>query len=356
MAKAKKLPSGNWRVQASKMIDGKLVRRSFTDSDRKKALRAANNWLNEIADSFIDFEDITLAEAYSRYIKSKSKVLSPNSVREYKRHSKNYLQSIMPLRLKSLTNEKIQTAINLDAVGKSAKTVHDIAGLLSGVLKMFYPGFNLRLTLPKKEKPSLYIPTENEIKTLIAAVKDTDMELPILLAAFGPMRRGEICALTSADINGCTVTINKAMAQDDDKEWVIKPPKTTAGYRTIIYPEFMRPLLQAVNSGKVYDKTPSSLTARFPHILKKCGLPSFRFHDLRHYCVSFLHSQNVPTKYIMARGGWESESIVNNIYNHILTDKDTEINDKINAAFLNTFSGENQTTAHEIAHAEKNTA
>lgn len=355
MPKATKLPSGNWRVQASKTVDGKLVRRSFTDSDRKRALRAANNWIDEISDSFADFENITLTEAYSRYIESKSKVLSQNTVREYKRHPKNYLQSIMPLRLKMLTNEKIQTAINLDAVGKSAKTMHDIAGLLSGVLKMFYPGFNLRLTLPKKEKPSLYIPTESEIKTLINGVKGTDMELPILLAAFGPMRRGEICALTADDIDGCTVTINKAMAQNDQKEWVVKSPKTTAGYRTIIYPDFMRPLLDSV-SDKVYNNTPTSLTARFPHILKSCGLPPFRFHDLRHYCVSFLHSQNVPTKYIMARGGWESESIVNNIYNHILTDKDTEINDKINAAFLNTFNGKNETTAHETAHAEKNTA
>lgn len=355
MAKAKKLPSGSWRVQASKTIDGKLVRRSFTDTDRKRALRAANNWLNEIADSFIDFEDITLSEAYSRYIESKSKVLSPNTVREYKRHSKNYLQGIMMLRLKSLTNEKIQTAINIDAVGKSAKTVHDIAGLLSGVLKMFYPGFTLRLTLLKKEKPSLYIPTENEIKKLIATVKNTDMELPILLAAFGPMRRGEICALTADDIDGCTVTINKAMAQNVNKEWVVKPPKTTAGYRTIIYPEFMRPLLCSITD-KAYNGTPTSLTARFPHILKKCGLPPFRFHDLRHYCVSFLHSQNVPTKYIMARGGWENESIVNNIYNHILTDKDTEITDKINAAFLNTFEKQNQTTAHENAHAKKKMA
>ena len=37
MPKSKKLPSGNWRVQASKMVNGVLVRKSFTNKDLKKA-------------------------------------------------------------------------------------------------------------------------------------------------------------------------------------------------------------------------------------------------------------------------------------------------------------------------------
>ena len=36
MATAKKLPSGNWRVQASVTVDGKTIKKSFTNSDKKK--------------------------------------------------------------------------------------------------------------------------------------------------------------------------------------------------------------------------------------------------------------------------------------------------------------------------------
>lgn len=334
MAKAKKLPSGNWRVQAKKTINGNVIVKSFTASTSKQAELSALEWQAENKTQTI--ENITLKAAYERYINSKSKVLSPNTIREYSCHSRNYLQSIMELRLSDLTNEKIQAAINIDAVGRSPKTVRNISGLLSAVLKMFMPGFIFNVALPKKEKPDLYIPTEQEVKIVIEAAKGTDMELPILLAAFGPMRRGEICALTDKDINGCTVTINKSMALNDKREWVIKSPKTTAGFRKIVYPDFMHEMLTSIK-GKVYPKNPNILTDNFENIIKKSNVNSFRFHDLRHYCVSFLHSKNVPTKYIMARGGWETEAIVNNIYNHILTDKDKEMTEHINAELSSIF-------------------
>ena len=44
------------------------------------------------------------------------------------------------------------------------------------------------------------------------------MEIPILLAAFGPIRRSEICALDSDHINGNIVHVEYAMVQNEDKE------------------------------------------------------------------------------------------------------------------------------------------
>jgi integrase len=91
--------------------------------------------------------------------------------------------------------------------------------------------------MPQKKKPELYIPDDNDIKTLLNAVKGQRIEIPILLAAFGPMRRSEICALTSDDVNGNIITVNKSMVMGDDKKWHIKAPKTFSSYRNIEYPE-----------------------------------------------------------------------------------------------------------------------
>ncbi len=345
MPKATKLPSGNWRVQASKVIDGQKVMKSFTDPDRKKALAKASQWYAE--NNNTDIESITLKIAYERYIDNKSKVLSPGTIREYTRQSKRYLQTLMPLKISTISNEQIQRAINIEATDKSPKTIRDIIGLLSGVMKMFRPDFKITVTLPKKEKPKFYIPTEDEVRKVIEESEGTEMELPILLAAFGPMRRGEICALTDKDIDGCKVTINKALAQNEKKEWVVKAPKTTAGFRTIYYPDFMKEKLSSVN-GKVFAHTPNAITSRFEHICSRAGVRQFKFHALRHYCVSYLHSKGVPTKYIMARGGWETETVINQIYNHTLNDATIEINKIINDNLSDIITKSSHENSHDI--------
>lgn len=65
------------------------------------------------------------------------------------------------------------------------------------------------------------------------------MELPILLAAFGPMRRGEICALDTADISGNIVHVRKNMIRTPENTWIIHQPKSYAGDRYIDFPDFV---------------------------------------------------------------------------------------------------------------------
>jgi integrase len=84
--------------------------------------------------------------------------------------------------------------------------------------------------------------------------------------------------------------------------------------------------------------TPTAITNLFAKELKRCGLPPFRFHDLRHYAVSTLHAINVPDKYIMSRGGWATNYTMNNVYNHTLKTKRDEMEQKINAHFNSVFN------------------
>lgn len=335
MAKAKKLPSGNWRVQASKIIDGKQVRKSFTAADKRKAELMAAEWLTEAKEA-ADTDNITLHQAFERYIESKRRTLSPATVREYNTICRNSLTALMGLKLSQLTRENIQRAINEEATHLSPKTVRNIHGLLSAVLTMFRPDLILNTTLPQKKKTEMYIPDDNDIKVLLEAVKGTKMEVPILLAAFGPMRRGEICALTSNDIHGNVVTVNKAVSLGADKTWHTKSPKTFSSYRNIEYPDFVIKRLEGIQ-GKITDMSPSAITCKFTEILKSCNLPPFRFHDLRHYAVSTLHAINVPDKYIMARGGWQTNYTMNNVYNHALQSVKDETSRKITAHFTDIY-------------------
>ena len=334
MATAKKLPSGAWRVQASRKVNGVLEKKSFTSSDKRTAEAEAAAWQADKQNESI--EEITLRQAYERYIVSKENILSPGTVREYYGTARRHLQDIMDIRISKLTTEQIQRSINLCAASTSPKTVRNVHGLLSSVLRMFRPQFILNTTLPQKKPAELYIPDDNDIKKLMQAVKGTEMEIPVLLAAFGPMRRGEICALTSDDIKGNFITVNKSVITDKDGKTVIKVPKTTSSYRTIEFPDFVIEKLKDIK-GPITNISQGHITRRFKRILANNGIPHFRFHDLRHYNVSILHAMNIPDKYIMARGGWRTNYTMNNVYNHALKSKQTEYDNKISNHFKNIY-------------------
>ena len=87
MAKAKKLPSGNWRVQVFdyKDADGKRHYRSFTGATRREAEFMAAEWNATRPDQENTFESFTLNDAVAKYIDMKRSVLSPSTIREYVR-------------------------------------------------------------------------------------------------------------------------------------------------------------------------------------------------------------------------------------------------------------------------------
>lgn len=331
MAKAKKLPSGSWRVRASVTIDGRIITKSFTHPDQKRAELMAYEWQVNQTDN-ISADRLTLSKAYERYINSKENVLSPSTIRNYKKLHQNHLQDIMNIKVDVLTMEQIQRSINIYAANHSPKSVRNCYGLLSAVLKMFRPSFQLNITLPQKEKKQMHIPTDEDIKKLVAVSKNTNCYIPVLLAAFGGMREGEICALTSDDVNGSFVTINKSMVCDSDGKWQIKPPKTFSSNRSVELPQFVINEIRGIK-GKIVAYNPHSLSMCFNKLLKRYNIPHFRFHDLRHYYVSSLHALNIPDKYIMAQGGWATNYTMQNVYNHTMEKKQSEFVNQISNHF-----------------------
>ena len=336
MAKAKKLPSGSWRVRVydGQNADGKPIYKSFTAETKKQAEYLAAEYLAGKKSKRSAPDDRTLAEAYARYIEIKSNSLSPTTVREYLHSSHRDFQELMPLRLSRITQEAVQCAVNEMAATHSPKSVKNAHGLLSAVLRMFEPDITLHTRLPQSKKSEIYVPEESEVEKLIASIKGTELEKAVLLAAFGSLRRSECCALTVDDISGDVVSVTKAMVWDKSKQWVLKQPKSKAGYREVTLPDFVIDrLVPADGSKRIVNLVPTSVTNFFSKSLKRAGMPHFRFHDLRHYQASILHAMGVPDKYIMERGGWKTDSTLKNIYQHTMSDKRKEVEQEIKRKF-----------------------
>lgn len=348
MATAKKLPSGSWRCQVyshtepvtdaagKPVIDPKTnlqkqrrVYQSFTcdipgAKGKRECERMAAAWAAE-KENATSVQNITFGEALDRYIRSRESVLSPRTVTDYKRIRRQELQSLMSLKVALITQDDIQTAINFEAKRHSPKTVRNAHSLLSAVMRANRPNFALNTTLPQKKRTTLYIPTDEDIKKLLATAADTDLELPILLAAFGPMRRGEISALTTDNISGNIVHVCQNMVRTSDGQWIIKSPKSYAGDRYIDYPKYVADKWSGMN-GPITTLNPNNITDRFKGLLRRAGLPHFRFHDLRHYSASIQHALGIPDSYIMQRGGWTSDSTLKNVYRHTLSDQTKQMN------------------------------
>lgn len=346
MPTARKLPSGSWRCQVYShtevipqpggKIKKKRIYKSFTsdvpgNKGKRLAEQAATEWAAEKENNNV-VQDITIGEAIDRYIAAREAVLSPRTITDYKRIRKKELQDLMSKKIATVTQDDIQVAINLDSQKHSPKTVRNSHGLISAVLKLYRPNFALNTTLPKKVRPEIYVPTEEEIKTLLRAVEGTALEIPVLLAAFGPMRRGEICALESSDINGNVVHVSKSMVITSDRQWIIKAPKSYAGDRYIDYPDFVSKTWEGI-TGRIVQITPDDITRDFGRLLKKHGLNHFRFHDLRHYSASIQHALGIPDSYIMQRGGWGNDGTLKAVYRHTISDKGREMNQIANNYF-----------------------
>ena len=332
MASAKKLPSGSWRVRvyAGKDANGKEHFRSFTASTKREAEYLAAEYLTRHKASRSAAKDMKLADAYREYIEIKRNTISPATVNEYRHAADRDFPELMPLRLSRITQAAVQSAVNVMSASHSPKSVRNAHGLLSAVLRMFAPDIHLSTRLPQPKKSDIYIPSEEEIERLIRNITGTEMLKAVLLAAFGSLRRSEVCALTVDDISGNVVSVNKAMVWSDAKQWTIKPPKSKAGYREIKLPPFViEQLVPKAGESRIVCLVPTTVTNFFAKELRRAGLPHFRFHDLRHYQASILHAMGVPDKYIMERGGWKTDSTLKNIYQHTMSDKRNQVEDDI---------------------------
>lgn len=347
------LPSGSirYRLYIGKDPQGKKIYKSFTAPTKTEAMRMADQWKQDHRRQPQNALDLSFHDAADLFLANRSATLSPSTYADYAKRIR-YIEDTAPLfartKMSAMTSEHVQALINdlssrpvtntrAQAAGKgssrtmSAKSVKNYYMIISVILRS--QGIELSgIKLPQQNKPELNIPENETITRLLEAVKGTELEIPILLAAWGPMRRGEICALRLEDIDFDTNTVHvcRNLVQDATKEWVIKAPKTASGDRYITYPAYVIDLIR--DRGYIVKYHPDMLSVAFARALDRNGIAHFRFHDLRHFAASFQIALGIPPEYVMERGGWHSPGTMQR-YVHALDQQRREMASKANDAF-----------------------
>lgn len=312
--KAKKLPSGSYRVRISAGKDpktGKYVYKSFTADTAKEAERMAYEWMYLKEKIDVSLNAITLAKAMEDFNESRKYTLSPRTAKEYEGYRKSAYKDIENFTLAEINSKVVQLWVNNLAKISSPKTIKNKYAYLTALLNNY--DIRLKCTLPKKRPTKYHVVTKEELAAILKEAGFSSLGLAIRLAVFVPARRSEICAINpKTDIKGNLLTINKAKVKDEYNQWVIKDTKTYKSTRTVEMP----PDIIAMLKSFPIEPNPDTLYKQFKKVVNKLGFPDMRFHDLRHYGATVLHDMNVPDKEIMHRGGWNNLSTLMNIYVH----------------------------------------
>lgn len=300
-----KLPSGSYRIK--QRYNGSMYRVTV---DHKPSQKEATLLMAELLQD-VKAENGTFKKYAEEYIENRKDVLSPASVRTYTTMVNSLISdNFKNTNIYNITQEMVQKEINEYFKTHAAKTTRSLHGFISAVLGANRPSFVLSTTLPQKEAKKPYLPTEDDIRTILDAAKGTGDSIGFQLGVLG-LRRGEVCALQMSDLSGNELTISKNLVYN--KKWIVKEnPKTDASFRTIILPDKLVKEIQ--EQGSFFDMSPQKLNSHLHDYQKKLGIPQFRFHDLRHYFASYCHSQGICDADIMAMGGWESDYVMKRIY------------------------------------------
>jgi integrase len=131
-----------------------------------------------------------------------------------------------------------------------------------------------------------------------------------------------------------TLHVHQTMVKNQNYKWVLKSvAKNSTSDRYVEYPD--KVIKELPVSGKICNLNPDMITHDFGRTIKKLGLPHFRFHDLRHYAATIMHAMGVPEAYIMERGSWKTNTVLNQVYRGTRSDFSKKYSDQANGYFEN---------------------
>lgn len=307
------------RVYIGRDENNRPVQRVFSNVDKNRLRLTISQYLDEHREG-VDLR--TFSDAMNNFIKVKTPVLSPSTMREYEGTKKIFLDrfpDFCSLALSDIRQSHVQDIVNsLVEKGLSPKTVRNYIGFISSVLTT--ASYRMPIaTLPQKVRPEYNVPSEKTMMAVMKAAAGTNLEIPLSLAVFG-LRRSEIMAVKPEDIEGNIVHIHRAAVRNPKGKVVEKTTKTYESDRYVQIPDSLADKIR--KQGYVIDCCPENFSRRLHRFLKKQGIDSFRLHDLRHFFVSYCHNVlRLPDAQIQKLGGWKTDYVMKSRYLQSMNEK-----------------------------------
>lgn len=331
------LPSGSWRVQM--MVDGKRI--SVVDEDpamaQARAVAMSAGLLEQKKEKAKTGK--TLREAIDDYVKMKSGVLSPSTIRGYRTIKEHRFKALMDRPIDKITKADVQKAVSLEAKEVSPKTVYNVYGLIRPVLKE--NGVDVfGVKLPQKIKPRKRYLQPDDVGKLIEAATGDPCEIQILIAVWLGMRRSEIAGLCwdCVDFEHKTLTVKRRLIAGEDQKFVLREgAKNESSQRVVPCPDYIMDKLKAIYTpgadGLIFHTYPDVIRKHLHKICKEAGITDTTVHGLRHTNAAVMKSLGIDDAHAMARGGWKQESTYKETYSYVFDQEAAKADKKIDQFF-----------------------
>ena len=190
-------------------------------------------------------------------------------------------------------------------------------------------------TAPKPNYKPKRILTRAELDAFLAVVEQDEVWRDFFhTELMTGLRRGEICGLQWSDFDGNagTLKVCRTLHSQRKGEYTVGETKTNQGMRTIILPHSVTDILrrrkadaisQWIFPDPVKPEDPVDPNAAYRHmktLLQRAGLPSIRFHDLRHTFATHALTSGVDAKTLSGILGHTNASFTLDTYTHVTSD------------------------------------
>jgi integrase len=313
------------------------------------------------ADYMIDWlESIKHAVAETTYYGYK--LVIENHIVPYFRKKGLELMSLRPHHIQSYYLHKMENGI-------SAKTVHrhhaNIHKALKDAHELEYirdnPASKVRMPKTEVYRGSFYTP--DELRKLIRTTKETRYEVPVMIASWFGMRRGEIIGLKweAINLNAKALHMYGTVIDMGTEDGLSYRPfgKTSSSIRTFPLSDDMVEYFQNLKkrqqenkklAGNSYNMDwieyvcvddvgniirPGYLSSNFAKFLESVGLRKIRFHDLRHTNASLLLDGGASLKEIQDWLGHKKFSTTADVYAHTLSGAKQGLSNTISSIITN---------------------
>jgi len=229
----------------------------------------------------------------------------------------------------------------------SARTITQLHRILKKALKQAvrwnYIGRNPSdlVDPPRFEKREMIALDSDQLRLLLEAASRTPYGMPIFLAAFTGLRRGELVGLKWAgiDIKSRTIAVRREVVFVPGKGHLVTSPKSPKSRKVVnVSPVVIERLqehlgaqaIQRQYAGEAWKHEgwvftgpdgghldPNALSRIFLRLRKELSLPPVVLHSLRHSHATLLLQAKTPMKVVQERLGHSTIAITADIYSHV---------------------------------------
>ena len=325
-----------------------------------KTQKALTEKLHQSIECYQDVEltedsRMTLGEWLDRWLAEyKDGTIRSGTLEGYRNYIENYIKPQLGGKQVSLiTTQDVQRMyrrlksggrVREDVDGSkrlSDSTVRHIHTMLHGAMKAAVQAHIIpknpteNATVPKYNYKPMQVLNEQELDTFLQAVQKDDIWRDFFYTELMTgLRRGEICALMWRDFDAKagTLGISRTLHSKGQGIYALGDTKTSQGNRTIILPESVAALLRARKKNSISQwifpqptspelpMNPGTAYRRLKTLLEEAGLPSIRFHDLRHTFATLALQNGMDVKTLSAMLGHVSAATTLDIYTHATSD------------------------------------